>query len=291
MFDRDVVVVCAPSNLGLMPPPYGGEPGVRGMAEALVGFGLLERLGARDGGVVEPPAYVPERDGETGVRNVAGVRSYTVRLADALGPLMTGADFALVVGGDCSILLGCMLALRRKGAYGLIFIDAHADFLTPETSATGGAAGMDLALATGRGPQSLTRFEEYEALVQDEAVVVMGHQAGQEEVAAAGIRQMTLADVRRRGLQVAATEALAVMQQAGVEGFWIHLDVDVLNPELMPAVDSPAPDGLQYEELSRLLRPLLRHPLAVGMDMTIYDPLRDEGGEAGRRLVEWMGMG
>jgi arginase len=78
------------------------------------------------------------------------------------------------------------------------------------------------------------------------------------------------------------------MVQAGVAGFWIHFDVDVLDPQVMPAVDSPAPDGLQYDELSALLGPLLRHPLAVGMNMTIYDPKRDPGGEAGKRLAEWV---
>jgi arginase len=70
-----------------------------------------------------------------------------------------------------------------------------------------------------------------------------------------------------------------------VRGFWIHLDVDVLNPSVMPAVDSPEPGGPTLDELVNLLAPLVRHPLAVGLDLSIYDPALDADRSGARQLV------
>jgi arginase len=70
-----------------------------------------------------------------------------------------------------------------------------------------------------------------------------------------------------------------------VRGFWIHLDVDVINPAVMSAVDSPEPGGLMPDELVQLLGPLVRHPQALGLDVAIYDPALDPDRSCARRLV------
>lgn len=95
--DLSVVVVDAPSNLGLSPPGEGREPGVRW-------------LGAEDGGGVVPPTYSPEI--ESGTRNGEAVRCFAVDLAERVGKLVGSGKRPLVLGGDCSILIGSMLALR-----------------------------------------------------------------------------------------------------------------------------------------------------------------------------------
>jgi arginase len=86
------------------------------------------------------------------VFNAAAMATYTRQLADRIGALVDVGEFVLVLGGDCSILLASILALRRRGRYGLAFLDGHSDFRHPANSSrVGAAAGEDLALVTGRG--------------------------------------------------------------------------------------------------------------------------------------------
>ena len=116
--NKPVVVINAPSNLGLRP----SLPGVYKLAGALRDQKLLPRLAVQDGGIVVPPRYSSHWDGKT-VRNASAIATYTHRLADRVQHYHELAMFPLLLGGDCSILLGPMLALRRTGRYGLVFID------------------------------------------------------------------------------------------------------------------------------------------------------------------------
>src|ERR1700691_3624590 len=112
---RHLTVLGAPSNLGLKPPSSGKEPGVQYMADVLREHGLVPRLHAEDAGTVIPPKYGSTIDPSTRIRNVSAIREYSIQLADRLGSLLDERRFPVVLGGDCSILLGCSLALRRRG--------------------------------------------------------------------------------------------------------------------------------------------------------------------------------
>lgn len=171
---REIAILHAPSPLGLKPPGEGRVPGVRHMPEALRAAGLHASLAASLAGEVAPPPYVPDRDPELGVRNPHGVAAYSAELADAIGPLLDAPAFPLVLGGDCSILLGAALALHRRGRHGLLYLDAHSDCQTPAISQTGGIAGMPLAIATGRGPALLTGLAGDGPLVADADAVLLG---------------------------------------------------------------------------------------------------------------------
>jgi arginase len=127
---RPFAIVEAPSMLGLKPN------GVERLAQTLLANGLADRLCARHGGRVEAPPYRAERDPETLTLNAREIRDYSPRLADAVGATLDTGALPIVLGGDCSILLGSMLALRRRGRYGLLFIDGHTDFYQPEASST-----------------------------------------------------------------------------------------------------------------------------------------------------------
>ena len=102
-----------------------------------------------------PLPYDPVRDPDTGILNSRSIRDFSLALAEMTGDVLDRGDIPIVLGGDCSIVLGTMLALRRRGRHGLLFLDGHADFYQPEAEPNGEAASMDLALATGRGPDLL----------------------------------------------------------------------------------------------------------------------------------------
>jgi arginase len=285
-----IVVVDAPSNLGLSPPSPGAIPGCWRLAEVLRQQGIVTRLGANDGGRVEPPPYTPNHD-TTGTRNGLAIAGYAVRLADRLGELLDEDRFPLLLGGDCSILLGAMLALRRRGRYGLAFVDGHLDFRHPgNSSRLSAVAGEDLAVVTGRGPEPLADLEGRRPLVADADVVALGHHDPdrgwyQEVTTATAITVIDAEQIRRRGAADAAANALAVLEGGGVDGFWIHLDVDVLDREVMPAVDSPDPDGLTGQQLITLLRAFAASDLAVGVEVTIFDPDLDPDGHLAQELA------
>jgi len=175
------VIVQAPSHLGLR------AAGVEALPEALLAAGLAERLGARRGTRLAIPAFDPSIDVGTGLLNPHGLRDHASRLADAVGAVLDEGTFPIVLGGDCTILLGISLALRRRGRYGLLFLDGHADFYQPEAEPTGEAASMELALVTGRGPDLITDLEGRRPLLRDQDVVVLGFRDA-EHAAAEGSR-------------------------------------------------------------------------------------------------------
>jgi arginase len=288
---QPICVLDAPSNLGLSPPAEGREPGVRRLAQALRAQGIVTRIGALDAGIVTPPPYRPERDPVSGGRNGDVIPGYSARLATAIGEQIDRSRFCVVLGGDCSILLGAMLALRRRGHYGLLFIDGHLDFRHPgNTDVMSAGAGEDLALVTGRGAASLTNIDGLRPYVDDADVVALGEREHDPQTADIHDTEITVLDLTRiRALGRpghAAQRAVDHLVARRLDGFWIHLDVDVLNSALMPAVDSPQPDGLTYSELSEVLGVAAASPLAVGVEITIFDPDLDPDGTLARQLME-----
>jgi arginase len=280
-------VVEAPSNLGLRPT------GVETLAPALVDRGLVERLGARHACRVEPTAYDAVRDATTLTLNPHGIAAFSRVLADAVGGVLDRGERPFVLGGDCSILLGALLALRRRGRFGLLFLDGHADFYQPEANPNGEAASMELAFATGRGPAALADLEGLRPLVRDEDVVAVGLRDGAEQASfgsqplPAALRAFDLRAVRRLGVEATAREALAHLTRPhGPDGFWIHLDADVLDDAIMPAVDYRQPGGLSWDALRSLLRAAASSAGAAGLDLTIYNPRLDPDGAAARGLID-----
>jgi arginase len=292
---RQVTVLDAPSNLGLMPPAPGKEPGVRFLPTALRERDLVRRIHANDAGNVPAPSYDPAVDRRSGIRNAVAIASFTEDLAGRVTALLHSGEFPLVLGGDCSILLGPMLALRRMGRFGLCFIDGHLDLLTPETSHSKGAAGMDLALALGYGPPMLTDLGGLAPLVRGDDVVALAYRGQVSGYGALATKEdrpdllwLPLEEVRSQGINWAAQAALSRLCLSASRGFWIHLDVDVLDDEVMPAVDSRQPEGMSYEELLEVLGALIKSDCAVGMDVTILDPELDPDGSIIDRFVTFL---
>ncbi len=245
-------IIDAPSILGLRPT------GVEDLPEALKAAGLMSELRAEYGGRVSPLSYSSERDKLTLLLNSDSIRLFSLRLADAVTSVLRKKQFPLVLGGDCSILIGNLLALRRLGRYGLFFIDGHADFYQPEASPTGEAADMDLAIVSGRGPNVLTDIDGLKPLVRDEDIVVFGYRDaeqaanhGSQDIRDTNMHVFDLQHVRKFDtIAAAASQALDILSNCELDGFWIHLDADVLDDSIMPAVDYRLGDGgLSFSDL------------------------------------------
>lgn len=281
---KPIALLGAPSNLGLKPYADGNPRGVDRAPGVYRDRGLVERLGARDLGDVQAPPYRDFGRPDGGIRNEPEIDAYSQALGRRVAEGTADGDFLLVLGGDCSILLGTLLGLRERGPCGLAFVDGHCDFAVPSISTTGGAAGMDLALAVGRNGRV--------SLVREEDVVVLGRKDEADEpyygvhsLRRSAVQDLPYEQIRTRGVNAVIEDALPRLARTDLWGFWIHLDADVLDPEVMPAVDSPEPGGLGIDDLAALLLPLARHPRAFGLQVTVYDPNLDPDGTCASRLV------
>lgn len=270
------MVLDAPSNLGLRPPEEGSVPGCYKLGWALREARLFVDIHVREAGVVVPPRYIADWRPGHGDRNARAIADYSIELADRLANIIADDVFTVVQGGDCSILLGSALALGRQGRTGLVFLDGHSDFRHPDNAeAIGAAAGEDLAIVTGRGDPRLIDLGGIGPSVLDEDVAAAGMRTTDEhvtEMRAHGIRVLTVEEMRTMGMDETANRLLDRVRRAELNHFWIHLDVDILDSEVMPAVDTPTPGGLTTTELTDLLIPILGHSKAAGIDIAIFDP-------------------
>jgi arginase len=278
MYMPEFAIIDAPSILGLRPS------GVENLPDALKAAGLLKALNAQYLGRIQPLIpYSSKRDRSTQLLNGNAIRAFSLQLAESITEVLSERNrFIIVLGGDCSIIIGMLLALRRLGRYGLFFIDGHADFYQPEASVTGEVADMDLAIVSGRGPNILTNIEGLKPLVKDEDIVVFGYRDaeqaasfGSQDVTDTNMQVYDLSRVRNLGITNASSIAITKLLENEMAGFWIHLDADVLDDSIMPAVDYRLEGGLSFSELSDLLRTINSSGRAVGMSITIFNPHLD----------------
>ncbi len=291
---RPIALVGAPSSIGIKPYEDGGMRRLDLAPGVLREHGVVARLGARDEGDLMAPPYRDFVRPAGRPRNEDDLAAYCRALGSKISTASADGAFTLVLGGDCSIVLGCLLGVRgpSRSRIAMVYVDAHADFATPETSRTGSAASMCLALAVGRGDTPLARLAGEEPLTRTSDLVVIGRRDdadapwyGQDVLTASEALDLTHRVVREQGATLTARAALDRVVRPDIDGFWIHVDADVLDPSVLPAVDSPEPDGLELDELADILTPLVQHPSALGLELTIYDPQLDPDRTSAARLA------
>ena len=277
---RNLIIIEAPSNLGLKTQEPATEPGVRYLPDAFRKTGFAENAGITQVITVPPPPYTTDIHAESQVRNAEAIAAYSRTLASHVQEAIKRDLVPIVIGGDCSILIGNALGLKNLGGrYGLFAIDGHTDYMWPEHSGTAGAAGMDLALVTGNGPAILSDIDGQRPYIAETHVYAYGNRDQEgwyvDLIRASGINYFDLPAIREQGISHITAAFLTMVGREKLDGFWIHLDVDVLGNDIMPCVDSPQDDGLNYAEWKETLQPLLASPSFRGINITILDPTLD----------------
>jgi len=253
----------------------------------------LRGVVSHDAGDAATAITTTARDPATGVRALDDTRRAASALTAALVDLLARAPGRrpLVVGGDCSLLLGVLPALRSRGPVGLWFVDGHPDYQSAAESATGETADLDLALVTGDGPEPLVSLAGPPPMVPPAAAVLIGHRTTGLDVESAaevarvpeGLRRVDaatlIADPRAAGAR-----ARGWLDRTG-HGAWLHIDLDVLDPASLPAVTYPQPGGPDWAALAAALRPLTASPHLLGVSVADFRPDLDEDGAYAARIV------
>lgn len=290
MKGKKINILEFPTNLGLKKKVHEIEPGVRHLPEWLNTYGLHSRIKPSAVLRLDPPTYSMDFDVESGVRNADKIVEYAKTQSKILYDTIEENSFQIIIGGDCSILIGSSIALKQKGDYGLFFLDGHTDYVGPELSSTGGAAGMDLAIVTGYGHSKLTNIYDLEPYFKESNVFCVGNreytQAYVDPILESDIHYFDLKTLREVGMTNIVNQFLALVSENELDGFFIHLDVDVLNDKIMPSVDCRESDGLSYMEFRELLIPLVSSKKAVGIEITILDPTLDLDGKYTNEFID-----
>jgi arginase len=301
---KGISLVLAPSNLGLRPTESGGQPGTWRAPQVLMDAGLAHALDAEESVRLERPTYEFEAQAATRIRNGLSIRAFSLQLSEKVRDILKRRRFPVVVGGDCSILLGSLHGARRAGGRGLVHIDGHSDFFHPgnydTTKRLGSAAGMDLALASGRGELLLTDWPEIgKPLASDADIIQLGERDAESpsfkdyygDIVRTDITQFTIQRVLADGVDAAARRVIAKLEARGLDKVWLHVDLDVLDQSVMPAVDSPGSPGLDYLQLTELVDALCASGRIIGTNFTIYDPERDPEARYASPLVRCIADG
>jgi arginase len=287
---QKIQIISAPSILGLKPT------GVEQLPQALLNTGRLQTLKHLQSPLELPTLnsrYNYQRDAETKCLNPEAIHDFSKLLMSKVGEPIDQSHFPLILGGDCSVLIGIMAGLKRKGKYGLLFLDAHADFYEPGKSTTGEVADMDLAIVTGRGPDILTNIDNLKPYVEDKNVIQIGQRDeeeteryGSQDIRQTGVRIFDFATIRSVAQKKVIRDIVGCMDEMNVDGFWIHFDTDVISDDENPAVDYRLPGGISFKEAETLLRRLMETGKITGMSVTIFNPALDKSGNIAIKISE-----
>jgi len=228
---------------------------------------------------------------EGNVKNFSHFKDATSRIYNATKSIE--AEQVFIVGGECSVTVGSLAGLAEvfSGKPGMLWMDAHGDFNTPETSSSGYIGGMCLAMACGRSQGLDLEFGGHGRPLGEECLVHVGSRAlDPPEVAAfnaSPAKLYTAQQVKKTGAADVAEEAARHLSN---RSDWIvcHLDVDIIDPELIPSVNYPTPGGLTLEETELIIRTLLKTEKMRVLDIAAYNATKDTNNSSARKIVDLM---
>jgi len=252
--------------------------------------GALEELGypVTDlGNAATPIPETVDRDGE--VRHLDAVRDVCTEVAARASTMVAEDLFPIFLGGDHSISIGTVSGVARSsGRTGVIWLDAHADFNTPETSPSGNIHGMPLSALTGRGHPDLVGIGGEGASVRTEDVVILGLRSVDEEerglLLEAGIRVYTMKEIDAYGIARVVRSALGDLSH--LERIHLSVDLDVVDPGIAPGVGTPVRGGLTYREAHLVMELINEAGIVTSLDVVEVNPILDDRNGTAELAVE-----
>lgn len=288
-----IAIIGAPLDLGA--GRRGVDMGVSAVRFANLGA-RLERLGCSVQDLGNVSVEQPERAarGPGNARFLPQIAESCARLAEAVAAAARAGKTPLVLGGDHSVAVGTIagvsLVLRRaKKRLGVLWIDAHPDMNTPQTTPSGNVHGMPLACSIGLGPRALTHIGGFAPKVDPKNVALVGIRdvdaLEKPHVKESGVRAFTMRDIDERGMRAVMAEALEIVC-AGTAGFHVSLDMDSVDPQDAPGVGTPVRGGLNYREAHLAMEMAGDSRRILSMEIVEVNPIIDEANRTALLAVE-----
>ena len=279
---RTVHILGVPLDLG------GGRRGVDMGPSALRIAGLGERLAGMGCTVIDRgdlPTPIPEMKAERDPKKkyIREITRVSQRLYGQVYQALTEEALPIVLGGDHSIAAGSVgaaadFAASKQADIGLLWVDAHGDMNTPETTTSGNVHGMPLAALVGPEPAELARIGQRVPKVRADRTVLIGvrnlDQLEKDQIRAAKIHVFTMKDIDEHGIAVVMRRALAIAGKNTL-GVYVSFDMDVCDPAIAPGVGTPVKGGLDYREAHMVMEMVADSGRLIGLDLVEVNPILD----------------
>jgi len=285
------------SKVGVIGIPYNvgwRGPGVDEGARALRDAGLVDELKkvvseVADYGDIEV-RLPPRDDSNPKLLNPKQVEAVCKFLAAKVHSTLQRGYFPLIIGGEDSVLMGIIEGFQKAldSRIGLIYMDAHGDFNTPETTPSGLIGGMNVAITAGRGPKELVEMFGHSPLLPEENIVLYGTREldTMEEMALAEskVRVYTREKIREVGVENVVKKILHELEPR-CDNVYVHVDLDVVDESEMSAQSLPVRDGLSMREFQKSLQALVKSGKLCGMAIMVFNAAKDPKGVEARKVV------
>ncbi len=279
---RTIHILGVPLDLG------SGHRGVDMGPSAIRIAGLgeeIESLGysISDRGDIASPIAETKSPGDSSKKYIREIASTCKKVHQAVLTSLGAQALPIILGGDHSLAVGSVAATsefakRKRKPLGLIWIDAHADMNTPETSPSGNVHGMPLSAILGREPSELTQVGHSLVKIKAAKTVLVGirnlDSRERQMVQASGVHVFTMKDIDREGITTISEKALDIAS-TGTAGFHASFDLDVCDPSFAPGVGSPVKGGLNYREAHVLMEMVAESDRLLALDMVELNPILD----------------
>ncbi len=290
---KKIRVIGIPLDLGAT--PRGGDMGPSAVRVA----GLEARLEAighvvEDAGNVAVAIAEQKKEGDPHAKYLKEITATCTKHAELVLKTLEAAKVPVVLGGDHSIAAGTVSGVaeffrRRNERIGLVWIDAHADINTPQTSPSGNVHGMPLAAIVGLGPPELANIFNFSPKVAPENCVLVGvrdiDDTEKENIRKAGIEVLTMRDIDERGMRTVMEEALRIAGR-DTAGYHISLDMDWIDAEDAPGVGTPVRGGATYREGHLAMEIIADHGRMTSFEVVEVNPVIDEHNRTAVLAVE-----
>jgi arginase len=256
----------------------------------------LESIGhvVEDGGNVAVAIPEQKKEGAAHAKYLREITATCTKSAELVLKTLEAGKVPMVLGGDHSVAAGTVAGVaefyrRQNQKIGLIWMDAHSDMNTPETSPSGNVHGMPLAALMGLGPAELGNIFNFSPKVRPENCVLVGirdvdaHE--KENIRRAGVEVFTMRDIDERGMRAVMEEALR-MAGRGTAGYHVSLDMDWIDPEDAPGVGTPVWGGATYREAHLAMEIIADHGRLLSFEIVEVNPVIDEHNQTADLAVE-----